>query len=182
MNLNTGINLRPWREERRQKQQTNFTKLSLLALALGLLISILMWQGATSSVAAIQEENQLIKQQMAQLNIEIKEVSNLREKRQQLLKRIEVIQKLQNNRPVTVELMDQLAISMNTGVFLTELKRNENLLTLQGRAQPSQAVATLMRSLNEQPRFGEPVLRSLVTDDKTSLTRFDLQLPLQEPK
>lgn len=182
MNTNMGINLRPWREERRQKQQKQFSQLSLLALMLGLLISTLLWRSTDMSLVAIHEESQLIQKHMAQLNNEIKEVANLREKRQQLLKRIEVIQKLQNNRPVTVELMSQLTLSMNDAVYLVSVERTENQLTLEGRAQPSQAVATLMRSLNEQARFGEPLLRSLKSDDKTGLTRFDLELPLQEPK
>lgn len=182
MNINKGINLRPWREEKRQKLQKSFTQLSLLTLIFGLLMSGFLWKKTTQSLAAIKEESQLIKTHMEQLNSEIKEVSNLREKRKQLLRRIEVIQQLQNNRPVTVDLMSQLVSSMNDGVYLVEIKRADNQLTLQGRAQPSQAVAALMRSLNEQPRFGEPLLRSLSSDDKTELTRFDLQLPLWEPK
>lgn len=182
MNTNLGINLRPWREEKRQKQQKFFVQLSLLALILGLLISTLLWRSTDRSLVVIQEESQLINRHMTQLNHEIKEVADLREKRQQLLKRIAVIQKLQSNRPVTVELMEQLASSMNDGVHLVSVERTENQLTLEGRAQSSQAIATLMRSLNEQKRFGEPLLRNLTIDDKTGLTRFDLQLPLQEPK
>lgn len=181
MNINRGINLRPWREERRQNQQKKFTKLSFLALFFGLFISTLLWHSTTSSIAAIQEENQLIKNSRAALDTEIKEVANLRDKRQQLLKRIEVIQQLQNNRPITIELMDQLASSINDGIYLTEIKRTDNSLLIQGRARPSQAVAAWMRSLKEQPRFNEPVLRSLITDEKTNITRFDLLLPLQEP-
>lgn len=182
MNSNLGINLRPWRDERRQKQQKKFALLSALALLIGLLLSTLLWKNTTLSLAAIREESQLINQHMLQLNHEIKEVTNLREKRQQLLKRIEVIQNLQSNRPVTVDIMDQLALSMNDGIFLVELEREKDQIKIQGRAQPSQAVATFMRSLNSQLRFGEPLLRSLSSDDKTNLTRFDLQLPLREPK
>lgn len=182
MNLNKGINLRPWREEKRQKQQKSFARLSLLALIFGLLVSALLWKNTTQSLAVIKEESQLIKTHLEQLNSEIKEVSDLRDKRKQLLKHIEIIQQLQNNRSIAIELMSQLASSMNDGVYLVEIKRTANQLTLQGRAQPSQAVTALMRNLNQQARFGEPLLRSLSSDDKTELTRFDLQLPLQEPK
>jgi len=182
MNTNIGINLRPWREERRQRQQKKFIQLSLLALITGLLISTLLWKSTTASIAIIQDENQLIKTRRAQLDTEIKEVANLREKRQQLLKRIEVIRKLQDNRTVTVEIMDQLAGSINDGIYLTEIKRTENQILIEGRASPSKAVATWMRSLKEQPRFNEPVLRSLTTDDKSSLTRFNLLLPLRDSK
>ncbi|GLR63694.1 PilN domain-containing protein [Marinospirillum insulare] len=182
MNLNTGINLRPWREERRQKQQQTFTQLSLLALVVGLLISVLLWQSTTASIAVIQDENQLIKNRMTKLDAEIREVANLREKRQQLLNRIGVIQKLQDNRSVTVEIMDQLASSINNGVYLTEIERDKNQILIEGSASPSQAVAAWMRNLKEQPRFSEPVLRSLTTDDQSSLTHFNLLLPLRDSK
>lgn len=182
MNTNTGINLRPWREEKRQEQQKFFTQLSLLALVVGLLISILLWQSTTASITTIKNENQFIKTHMTQLDKEIKEVANLREKRQQLLKRIEVIQKLQDNRTITVEIMDQLAGSINEGIYLTEIERTKNQILIEGQANPSQAVAAWMRSLKKQARFNEPVLRSLITDDQSGLTRFHLLLPLRESR
>jgi len=178
--MNIGINLRPWREERRQKQQKTFAQLSWLALVIGLIISTLLWQSTTTSITAIKNENQFIKTRMTQLDTEIKEVANLREKRQQLLNRIEVIQKLQDNRSVTFEIMDQLAGSINDGVYLTQIKRTNNQLLIEGQANPSQAVAAWMRSLKKQPRFSEPVLRSLTTDDKSNLTHFNLLLPLRD--
>lgn len=179
--INKGINLRPWREENRQKQQKIFTQLSLATLAFSLLVSLILWNSSSRSVAAIQEENQLIQDHLAALGIEIKEIANLNEQRQQLLKRINVIQNLQNNRPITLELMQQLANSMNDDVFLIELKRTETQLLLQGQANASQAITTWMRSLNQQPRFGEPVLRSLATHEKDNSTHFDLLISLQEP-
>ena len=182
ININIGINLRPWREERRQKQQKTFAQLSWLALVVGLLISVLLWQSTKASIAIIQDENQFIKTRMTLLDKEIKEVANLREKRQQLLKRIEVIQKLQDNRSLTVEIMDQLASSINSGIYLIEIKRNNNQILIEGHANPSQAVAAWMRNLKKQPRFNEPVLRSLTTDDKSNLTHFDLLLPLKDSK
>lgn len=173
------INLRPWREANRQKQQRSFTQLSLAALMLGLLISLLLWHKTTSAITHIQKENQLIKQHLTQLELEINAVTNLREKRQQLLKRITIIQQLQNKRAITVELMQQLASSINDGVFLTELKRTETALLLKGQANTSQAIAAWMRDLKTQSRYGEPILRSMINNDKTRLTHFDLLIPLQ---
>lgn len=173
------INLRPWRETNRQQQQRNFMQLSLAALMLGLLISLLLWHKTTSSITTIQKENQLIQQHLNQLELEINAVTNLREKRQQLLKRIIIIQQLQNKRAIAVELMQQLASSINDGVFLTELKRTETALLLKGQANTSQAIAAWMRDLKTQSRYGEPILRSMTNNDKTRLTHFDLLIPLQ---
>lgn len=180
MKTNAGINLRPWREEQRQRKQQQFSQLSFLALVMGLIISILLWQATLASISAVQEENQFIKSHLLQLDSKIADVAGLRKKHQQLLQRIAVIQKLQNNRPVTVELMEQLASSINNGIYLTAIQRKENQLVIKGYANSSKLLATWMRNLNEQSRFNEPLLGKLITDEKANLTRFDLLLPLQE--
>jgi type IV pilus assembly protein PilN len=179
--MSDGINLRPWREEKRQQRQTLFTQLCLLALVVGLLFSALIWQSNNQSIAAVKQENQLIRSQTAILDQQIQEVLNLQNKRELLLQRIQVIQKLQQDRPVTIEIMDQLAASLENGIYLTDIKRRGNQLTLLGLAQPPQVVSGWMRSLSQQPRFSEPVLHSLNTDTSNSSARFDLLLPLQEP-
>ena len=181
INISQGINLRPWREENRQQQQKKFIQLSFTSLIIGLLVSLILWQNTAASIKNIQQENSLIQAHLTQLTMEIQEVAQLHEKRQRLLKHLDVIQKLQNNRTVAIELMQQLTNSMNDGVFLTELKRTETQLLLEGQANTSQAITTLMRSLNIQPRYAEPILRSITSSETTNLTHFHLLFPLQEP-
>lgn len=179
--MSDGINLRPWREEKRQQSQALFIQLSLLAFFVGLFISALIWYSNNQSIAAVKQENQLIISQTALLDQQIQEVLNLQSKREQLLQRIQVIQKLQQDRPVTIEIMDQLTASLENGIYLTNIRRQSDQLTLTGLAQPPQVVSAWMRHLSQQPRFNEPVLRSLNTDTSNSAARFDLLLPLQEP-
>lgn len=177
--MSAGINLRPWREEQRQKRQKTFARQALLALIVGLLFSALIWQASQQSIASAHQENALIRQQMAILDKEIREVLELREKRAQLLQRIDVIQKLQQERPTSIQVMDQLTASLTDGVYLTDVRRNGNQLTINGMAQPPQAVSNWMRSLSAQPRFSEPVLRTLNANEAAAAARFDLILPIQ---
>lgn len=180
--MNDGINLRPWREELRQQRQKFFAQMAVLALFIGLGISALLWHLSNVSIDAKRQENALISAQMTILDQEIREVGQLREKREQLLHRIQVIQKLQHDRPVTLEVLNQFTASLTDGIYLTDVRRQGNQLLLQGLAQPSQAVSGWMRSLSQQPRFSEPVLRSLNANETSSAARFDLILPLREPQ
>lgn len=178
-NNKTGINLRPWREEKRKKQQQKFIYLSLISAILGLLISLVIWQSTLNSIDTLEQENQFIKQHLLQLSIEMEAVASLQKKHQQLLTHLEAIQQLKNSRLIATQLMQQLAKSINDGIVLTELKRNENQLTLQGQAMQSQAVTTWINYLNLQPSFGEPVLRSMTKNNQTNLTHFTLMIPLK---
>lgn len=175
------INLRPWREENRQQRQTRFTQLSLATLVFSLLASLVLWQHTRAAIALTQQENQFLQQRLTQLNTKTQAVNQLREQGQRLQKHLAVIQQLQNSRTAVVELMQQLTHSMNDGVFLTELKRTETQLLLEGQANTSQAITQLMRSLNAQSRYAEPLLRSITNNDSTGLTHFILLIPLQEP-
>jgi|AntRauTorckE6833_2_1112554.scaffolds.fasta_scaffold04261_7 type IV pilus assembly protein PilN len=178
--MSNGINLRPWREERRQLRQTQFVYLAVATLFLGMILSGFWWWSSNQSIQAVQQENQLIREQLGVLDAEIREVTELREKREQLLQRIEVIQSLQRQRPVTIELLDQLTGSLTEGIYLTDVRRQDNQLTIQGHATPSQALSNWMRSLEQQQRFSEPVLRSVTSDESIGADRFDLLLPLAE--
>lgn len=180
--MSDGINLRPWREERRQLRQTQFVYLAVATLLLGLLLSAFWWWSGNQSINAVQEENQLIREQLTLLDAEIREVTELRTKREQLLQRIEVIQSLQQERPVTIELLDQLTGSLTDGIYLTDIRRQSNQITIQGHATPSQALSDWMRKLSDQQRFSEPVLRSVTSDESIGASRFDLLLPLKEDR
>ncbi|SFC37682.1 type IV pilus assembly protein PilN [Marinospirillum celere] len=180
--MSDGINLRPWREERRQFKQTQFVYLAVATLLLGLLLSAFWWWSGNQSIHAVQEENQQIREQLSLLDAEIREVTELRTKREQLLQRIEVIQSLQQERPVTIDLLDQLTGSLTDGIYLTDVRRQSNQITIQGHATPSQALSDWMRKLSKQQRFREPVLRSVTSDESIGASRFDLLLPLAEDR
>ncbi|WP_114417325.1 PilN domain-containing protein [Marinospirillum perlucidum] len=176
--MSEGINLRPWREERRQLRQKQFNYLASASLLLGLLLSSLWWWTNSNTTEALKQENQLIREELQVLDAEIREVTELRSKRERLLQRMEVIQSLQQERPVTIQLLNQLTSSLNDGIYLTNLRRENNRLVIQGQAQPSQALSDWMRNLQSQPRFHEPVLRSVTSDEGRNASRFDLLLPL----
>ncbi len=178
--MSQGINLRPWREERRQQRQKRFVHSVAVTVVLGLVISGFFWWSTTQSAAAVEQENQMIQDRLRILEQEIREVTQLREKREALLQRSEVIQSLGEQRPFTIEILDQLTLSMIDGIHLTEMRRDARQISLQGRAAPSQALSSWMRQLSDQPRFGEPILRSLSSADSANTSRFDLMLPLVE--
>lgn len=179
MNLSQGINLRPWREEARLANQKNFQLFSLIAVALGVCLSILIWQTNFKAMQAIEQGNQLIQQHSKQLNTEIHQVISLRKRHTELFQHLEAMQQLQANRLTNVQVLEHFAKSVNTGIHLLKLKRTNNLIEVQGLAYPAQATATFMHELNLQPLFLEPVLNSLTTDPKTGQSQFELTLPLQ---
>ncbi len=56
------------------------------------------------------------------LDQQIAEIRDLRQKREQLLARMRVIQELQGNRPVIVRVFDELVRTLAKGVYFTSMK------------------------------------------------------------
>jgi len=114
------INLLPWREERREERRKRF-----LLILVGVLV------GSTGAVlianqvinAAIERQvarNDYIGKQIVVVDERIKQISDLKARRQQLVERMRIIQDLQGNRPISGRIFDQLARTLPDGVYFTE--------------------------------------------------------------
>ena len=109
------INLRPWREERRAEKQREFLgALAAVAIA-GLLFVFLHNLVIAQDIKDQQARNTYLSGEIASLERKIQEIDKLREKRDQLIERMRVIQELQGNRPVIVHLFDEMVHNHRAG-------------------------------------------------------------------
>ena len=76
-----------------------------------------------------------VKDRIAEVDKQIKEIEELDQKKAKLLARKEVIEQLQSNRSQMVHLFDSLVRTIPDGVVLTSLKQDGDKLTLEGRSQ-----------------------------------------------
>jgi len=160
------INLLPWREERRETRRKQFL-LMLLAVCLGSLVAV--WIANLAISAAIDRQiarNDYIGRQITVVEARIKQVDDLKERRQQLLDRMRIIQDLQGNRQVNGRIFDQLSRTLPEGVYFTEVKMGGKNLAIDGVAQANNRISELMRNLEASDWFDTPNL----TEVKTSAT------------
>lgn len=142
------INLLPWREQLREERKQRF----LVALGGTLAISAgLVFLGGQYFNGAIEQQdarNEFIKKEIAVLDARIKEIKELKERRQQLLERMKIIQDLQGNRPVIGRIFDQLVRTLPDGVYFTGVKRSDQVIEIVGAAESNNRVSSLMRNLD----------------------------------
>jgi type IV pilus assembly protein PilN len=152
------INLLPWRTELRQRRKKEF----LVALAGTLIVgagvvylSKLTVQGWTSDQ---QERNEILRTEIAELDKQIKEITDLENQRERLLARMQVITQLQRSRPEVVHLFDELVNTMPEGVNLTEVVQRGERIEMRGVAQSSTRVSALMRNIDDSEWLRQPGL------------------------
>ena len=100
----------------------------------------------------------MLQDEIALVNRKIKEIKDIEEKKNQLLTKIDVIQKLQESRPEIVHLFDELAKVTPDGVHLTKFVQSGNALTLNGKAQSNARVSAYMRAIENSPWLKNPTL------------------------
>jgi type IV pilus assembly protein PilN len=106
-----------------------------------------------------------IKDQIATVDQQIKEIEDLDKKKAKLLARKEVIEQLQANRSQMVHLFDSLVRTIPDGVALTSLKQDGDKLTLEGRSQSNARVSTYMRNLEGAGWMTKPELSIIEAKD-----------------
>jgi len=144
------INLLPWRER------------FLLALA-GVLVGsigavLIAGQAISGAIDRQIARNNYIGQQIVGVDERIKQISDLKARRQQLLERMRIIQDLQGNRPISGRIFDQLARTLPEGVYFTEVKMEGKTLSIVGAAESNNRVSDLMRNLDASDWFDAPTL------------------------
>lgn len=153
------INLLPWRAAERKQRQKNFAIASLVAIVLGGLIMWLVNTGIQGRIDHQNARNQRLQQEIATLDEQIKEIRNLRVRKERLLARMAAIDDLQKARPEVVFLFDQLVKITPEGVFLSEFTQNGRSLLFKGVAESSTRVSTLMRNIAASPTLADPRLQ-----------------------
>lgn len=152
------INLLPWREELRKKQQQDFgVAMAAAALAACLLLGLLYLY-----IEGLKEHqnfrNQLIKNEIAVLDKRITEIKEIEDKKRKLLTKVEVIQKLQESRPEVVHLFDELAKITPDGIYLSRFAQQDSVLTLDGKAESNARISAFMRAIDNSLWLNSPVL------------------------
>jgi type IV pilus assembly protein PilN len=95
-------------------------------------------------IDAQNEKNALLKRDIVKLDAQIADIQDLETRKQRLVARMEIIEKLQRKRPEIVHLFDEIVKTVPEGIYLTSLKESGNKLEVHGVAQSSTRVSTWM--------------------------------------
>jgi type IV pilus assembly protein PilN len=153
------INLLPWREERRKQQQRDFGVLAVLTLLLSVVVVGAVHVYFSARIEYQQARNDYLRAEIEQQKRVEKEIQVLEKTKAQILGRMEIIQNLQASRPEMVHVFDQMVRMLPEDVYLTNLRRNGELLVMTGVARNNNLVSEFMRTLRGSDWFGEPLLK-----------------------
>ena len=178
------INLRPWREELRAEKQKQFVVMIMGAAIIAAGLTFLWKSDMDSRIAYQQSRNAYIETATKQLDQQIKEIEDLKRKRDELLSRMQVIQDLQGKRPVIVRVFDELVRTLPDGLFYTDLTKAGERIDIVGMAESNSRISTLMRRFEESDWFSAPNLSNVAAADnrRAGYSQFNLSVQQQTPE
>ena len=167
------INLLPHREAARKRRKQMFQTTMLLSFVGGLLIAGLIYSMLQSLIADQQGKNNLLQSEIKVLEKQITEIAGLESEITALRARQNAVEDLQSDRNLPVHLLHELVAQLPDGVYVTSLKQDGQVITMQGMAQSNERVSEMLRNLSENtPWFSKPELTEIVATN-LSLTPKD---------
>jgi len=177
------INLLPWREALRKKRQRDFGGATLLAVILTAATCGAVYFYIDGMIGFQIKRNQFLDREIAEVDRRIKEIKNLEKTKARLIARMNVIQELQESRPLVVHLLDEVVKTIPEGAYLTKLVQKSTKLTLEGRAQSNARVSSFMRNIRGAEWLSKPILQVISNKNKTGtgLSHFTLNASQLSP-
>lgn len=177
------INLLPWRAERRAAMQRQFLVILGGMAVLGALIVLVADQFVSGQIAHQNSRNTYLKQHIAELDRQVKEIQELEKRRAELLERMEIIQGLQGKRPIIVRIFDEVVRTMPDGAYFLDMTRTNESVQVSGKAESNNRVSSLMRRLDSSEWFKEPNLTAVkaAPDFGEQGSQFELSFKITSP-
>ncbi|WP_115717183.1 PilN domain-containing protein [Gallaecimonas mangrovi] len=169
------INLLPWREEAREKEKKEFTA-TLIAMVL---VTVLLMFFANWVVGQYidgqRHRNAFLQGQIKELEQAISEIELLKKRKADLQKRMDLIARLRASRNVTAHIFDTIASSVPPGMYLMEIRRDGDELSIKGKTESNNRVSSFIRYIKESEWLANPEPRRIQSVNKSSvLSDFDL--------
>ena len=162
------INLLPHRELARKLRRDVFNvSLGFSALAGGLIAGLIfLWYQA--QISGQQGKNQQLQTEIKRFDEQIKDIAGLEAEIAGLRARQQAVEDLQADRNLPVHLLTELVRQLPDGVYIANMRQENQIVTLQGVAQSNERVSELLRNLgNNTPWFAKPELIEIVAGTVT---------------
>ncbi|MCG7536780.1 PilN domain-containing protein [Pseudoalteromonas sp. OOF1S-7] len=160
------INLLPWREQQRQASQQKF--LTILGIIVAASLALMYGIGAFYDTLKEGQEikNRYLSSEIKKLDKRIGEIQGLNQQKENLQRRIRLIEELQSNRNLGTQIIDEVARVVPAGVYLTSLERQQNMIKVIGRSESNNRLSQMLRAVESSYLLRDPLLQGIVAGER----------------
>ena len=180
------INLLPWRERLREERRREFLTIMVGFVIIAGGLVFLVDRYFNGEINMQQARNNFVRAEIALLDAQVAEINQLRQQKEDIRARMNVITDLQGTRPVIVRIFDEMVRTLPNGIFYEQVQRTEDVIAVEGIAESYARITELMRNLDDSQWFEATDLSefSVVESAETSMSAsisFSLTLNIELP-
>jgi len=174
------INLLPWRITQQGARKKKFIRLFISSVLSAVLISA----GLYSLIHTKKQQQLLARQQwqaaIQSLNPQLTRIKAIQQYQTQLLDDLKMFATWQNQQEDLIEALEDIVRIVPQGIYLTELKRQNQRLMIKGMADSTHSITTLLQNSNNKDSFTKAKLIEIQqpTPSQTATT-FSIELNLK---
>jgi len=147
------INLLPYRDERRQRQIVRYLAVAFVALGITGLLVLAAHSYESMQLTDAQTRLQDVRDRNNVLVIKIGELSKFKEVQSEVQKKLDLMNKLQQDRFRSLNTLLGLSSAIPRNVWLTKVKESSGKIRLSGLGKSNRAVSAFMRALEKEKGF-----------------------------
>ena len=160
------INLLPWRDLERARRTRAMVGAMVGAVLAGVLVVTAAGWHLQRCMEVQERRNGLLERETAALESRVAQMQDWRTRQEELLQRMDVVDRLRNSRPGTVRVFDALVNTLVEGAHYGRIERRGELLEVEGFAASNRLVSALMRNLESSSQFTSAQLKRLYEDPR----------------
>ena len=146
--------------------------------------AIYLWYAA--QISNQQSKNTVLQTEIKKLEGQIKDIATLQAEIAALRARQQAVEDLQADRNMPVHLLNELVKQLPDGVYVSSLKQENQVVTIQGMAQSNERVSELLRNLgSNSPWLTKPELIEITAGtvalsprDQRRVSNFNMRVRL----
>lgn len=180
------VNLLNWRSKRLKILNHRFIVIAVMAAMVSALLTLSIEVIINSKLNNVKGNITYLDGELQGVEGRIKEINELQQQKDLLLSRRKVIESLQASRPMVVSIFDNIVRAIPDGVYLKDMTRKENVLTLSGVSNTNYAITVLMENVQKLSWVKDAKLGEIKTvgndnimnagDTTVSATQIEFQL------
>lgn len=177
------INLLPVREERRKAGLRQLGISMVAALVASIAVAALIQWKLEGDLASAQAQVARTKHEIARYKPQLEQVEAYKKTKQEIERKLSVIEKLDDSRSGPVHVLDELSKSTPDRLWLTELTAKDHELDLKGLSLDNELVALFLTHLNASPYFKDVELVETQAKDVNGfkLNEFKVRAQITSP-
>ncbi len=183
------INLLPWRERLREERKREFFTILVAVVIISAATLLLVDRYFNGEIKTQIARNDFVRAEITVLDERVAEINQLRQQKEDIRSRMNVITDLQGTRPVIVRIFDELVKTLPDGVYYESVDRIGNIISIVGIAESYARITELLRGLDNSEWFqgadlddisALPSAKNSLSETFTFTLSLTLQLPVQQ--